>query len=90
MTGASVATGLVGLLLLIAANGPVPATQVAHASDPEGFAIVSFFVTMYAWAAVAVRLPEDPWRPLGASSATGLGRRLGRRLGRLIRRERNA
>jgi hypothetical protein len=63
VTGAAVATGLLGLVLLIAANGPVPSTQVAGASDPEGFAILSLFVCLYAWAAVALRLPEEPHRP---------------------------
>lgn len=69
ITGVAVATGLLGLLLLIAANGPVPATQVAGAADPDGFAIVSAFVCLYAWAAIAVRLPEEPRRPSMAAAA---------------------
>lgn len=69
VTGVAVAIGLLGLMLMIAGNGPVPATQAAHASDPDGFAILSFFVCLYAWAAIAVRLPEDPGRPLGAAAA---------------------
>ena len=69
ITGVAVATGLLALVLLIAGNGPVPATQVATASDPDGFAILSLFVCLYAWAAIAVRLPEDPGRPLGAATA---------------------
>ena len=62
VTGIVVATGLLGLVLMIAANGPVPSTQVAGAADPDGFAILSVFVCLYAWAAIAVRLPEEPRR----------------------------
>jgi hypothetical protein len=72
VTGVAVATGLAGLLLLIAANGPVPPTQVAQASDPDGFAIVSVFVCLYAWAAIAVRLPDEPRRPVAGGAAAGL------------------
>ena len=64
VTGVAAATGLLGLMLLIAANGPVPATQVAGASGPDGFGILSVFVCLYVWAAIAVRLPEEPRRPL--------------------------
>jgi hypothetical protein len=69
VTGIAVATGLLGLVLLIAANGPVPSTQVAGASDPEGFAILSAFVCLYAWAAVALRIPEEPRRPIVIAAA---------------------
>jgi hypothetical protein len=62
ITGVAVATGLLGLLLLIAGSGPIPPTQVAQASDPDGFAILSVFVCLYAWAAIAVRVPEEPRR----------------------------
>lgn len=71
VTAVAVATGLAGLLLLIAANGPVPATQVAQASDPNGFAIVSCFVSLYAWAAVALRFPDEPRRPATAGPIAG-------------------
>jgi hypothetical protein len=69
VTGIAVATGLLGLVLLIAANGPVPSTQVAGASDPEGFAILSAFVCLYAWAAVALQIPEEPRRPIVIAAA---------------------
>jgi hypothetical protein len=70
ITGITVAIGLLGLLLLIAGSGPTPATQVAQASDPDGFAILSVFVCLYAWAAIAVRVPEEPYRlPLAAAAA---------------------
>jgi hypothetical protein len=71
ITGVSVATGLLGLVLLIAGSGPVSVVDAAHGTDPDGFAIVSFFVILYAWAAIAVRLPDDPFRPLGAATAAG-------------------
>jgi hypothetical protein len=71
ITGVTVATGLVGLVLLIVANGPVPASNVTQASDPEGFAILSVFVCLYAWAAIALRLPDDPRRPFAAGLAAG-------------------
>jgi hypothetical protein len=69
VTGIAVATGLLGLLLLIAANGPVPSTKVAGAADPEGFGILSAVVCLYAWAAVALRLPEEPQRPVVIAAA---------------------
>lgn len=69
VTGVAVTAGLLGLILLIAANGPVPSTQVARASDPEGFAILSAFVCLYAWAAVALRLPTEPTRPVLTAAA---------------------
>ena len=69
VTGIAVTAGVFGLLLLIAANGPVPSTQVAAASDPDGFAILSGVVCLYAWAAVALRLPAEPQRPVLATAA---------------------
>ena len=69
VTGVSVASGLLGLVLLIAGSGPVSTGDAGRAADPDGLAIISLFVCLYAWAAVAVRLPADPGGPLQAASA---------------------
>jgi hypothetical protein len=69
VSGVAVSIGLLGLVLLIAANGPVASTQVAGASDPDGFAILSVFVCLYAWAAVALRLPDEPQRLVATTAA---------------------
>lgn len=61
ITGLVVAVGMLGLALLVAGSGPIQ-PGATGGSDPDGFAIVSVFVCLYAWAAVALRVPELPKR----------------------------
>ncbi len=54
----AVAIGLLGLLLLVAGSAPSPVAGTGRAGDPDGLAIISVAVCLYASAAVALRLPD--------------------------------
>ena len=70
VAGVSVGTGLLGLVLLIAGSGPASTAGGGRVGDPDGLAIISLFVCLYAWAAIAVRLPsETPALPQAPAAA---------------------
>jgi hypothetical protein len=53
----TVAIGLLGLLHLIAGSAPASVAEAGRGGDPDGLAIISVALCLYASAAVALRLP---------------------------------